>query len=262
MTSLRFEELTRDELCDLAPEATVVVPVGSTEQHGPHLATGTDFTIVSAVAERAVAQAASHIPVVVTPTLPFGFSHYHLPFGGTISISLSVYLAVLTDIGTSLATDGFRRILFLNGHGGNDASVRAVADRLVLEHGLDVHVAGASYWSCAASALSDLGLGGYPVPGHAGAFETSCLLKVRPDLVRTDRFPQPEESTQPLARADIDGAVVRHPGIWQASDGRTDDSGPASGDIGAQAIAAIADAVARLLIDFHHSTNRPSGGST
>ncbi|HET8588124.1 MAG TPA: creatininase family protein [Nakamurella sp.] len=249
----RFDELTRDDLRRLAPEATVLIPLGSIEQHGPHLPVCVDTAVVSHLVDRAAQLAAEQIPVVVTPTLPFGFANHHLAFGGTISIDLPVYLDVLTSIGRSLAVDGFRRILFINGHGGNDAPVRAVGDRLVHELGLDVLAGGTSYWTCAADALRDLDLDVGPVPGHAGGFETSCLMALRPDLVRTDRLPAPEQQLQPLAEVAMPGAAVRRAGVWEASDGRTDDSSRATPEIGERALAAIATRLAEFVIQFHHA---------
>ena len=250
---MRFEEQTREALRGIAPGATAVVPLGSIEQHGPHLPVCVDTAIVSDIARRAVDQAASSVPAVVLPTLPFGFAHHHLQFGGTVSIGLATYLDVITDIGRSLALGGFRRIVYLNGHGGNDAPVREVGDRLVFEQGLDVHVAGTSYWTCAADALAALGLDVGPLPGHAGGFETSCLLALRPDLVDRTLLPALEDRLQPLATAGLDGAVVRRPGVWRESDGRTDDSKAADGDVGTRALEAISQRVAQFLVDFHRS---------
>lgn len=254
MTNLRFDRLTRDELADLAPKATVVVPLGSTEQHGPHLPVCTDTSIVTALAERAAGQAAAEVPVIVAPTLPFGFAHHHLPFGGTISIDLKTYLDVITSIGRGLVEGGFRRILFLNGHGGNDGPIRVVGDRLVVEEGLDVHVAAASYWSCAQDALSDLGLDIGPVPGHAGSFETSCVFALHPELVRADRIPPPEADLQPLAGVAMPGAAVRRPNSWEISDGRTDDSRHANAQIGEKVLATVSERVARFIVDFHRAS--------
>lgn len=253
-TIIRFDELTRTRLRELAPHATVVVPLGSTEQHGPHLPVSTDLMIVTEVATRAVAAASQEIPVLLLPTQPFGFAHHHLPFGGTISVDQETYSRVLTGIGQSLARDGFSRIVFLNGHGGNVSSMQQAVDRLAYECDLEVHVGGTSYWSCAGEQLKafDLDLG--PVPGHAGNFETSCMLALRPDLVRSDAIPAPEKSVQPLAEIDLPGGSVRNPGVWQDSDGRTDDSAKANAELGHRALDLIAAEVAAFLIDFHMRT--------
>ncbi len=250
---IRFDELTRDDLRRLAPDATAIVPLGSTEQHGPHLPVCVDTAVVCHLADRSAQIASERVPVVVTPALPFGFAHHHLPFGGTISIDLPVYLDVLTGIGRSLALDGFRRILFLNGHGGNDGPVREVGDRLVFGLGLDVLAGGTSYWTCAADALRGLNLDVGPVPGHAGGFETSCLMALRPDLVRTDRLPEAEQKLQPLAEIAIPGAAVRRGGVWELSDGRTDDARRADPAIGERVLAAVAERLAEFVVEFHHA---------
>ena len=75
-------ELTRVEAGALAPSAVALFPVGATEQHGPHLPTGTDAVVIEEIAQRAANRVGDRVPVVVTPTLPFGSSHHHLPFGG------------------------------------------------------------------------------------------------------------------------------------------------------------------------------------
>lgn len=86
------------------------------------------------------------MPVIVAPTLPFGFVNHHVSLWGTVSISTSTYLDVLTDVAVSLVKGGFRSLVFVNGHGGNVAAVAQVPDRIVHELGLDVHVASTSYW--------------------------------------------------------------------------------------------------------------------
>lgn len=251
MSDLRLDHMTREEVTELAPRATVVVPLGSTEQHGPHLPVCTDTAIVSHLAERAVDEAAATVPAVVAPALPFGFAHHHLPFGATMSIGMLTYLEVLTDLGASLHTAGFRRLIFLNGHGGNDAAVRAVGDRLVFERGLDIQVAGTSYWTCAAAELTAMQhRAGGPVPGHAGGFETSCMLALGPDRVRWGRRPAAEDSPQPLAYLPV---AVRQPDVWSISDGRTDDSSQADETFGGEALGAIGSAVARFIVEFHQA---------
>jgi creatinine amidohydrolase len=79
-----LHELTRSELRKIAPESLVIFPVGATEQHGPHLPVATDSWAVEHIARAAASEAAKEIPVLVAPTMPFGSSHHHLPFGGTI----------------------------------------------------------------------------------------------------------------------------------------------------------------------------------
>ena len=91
MPASLLEELNREEIRELARHALAVMPVAATEQHGPHLPVGTDMFTVEHIARRAADEAADRIPVVVTPTLPFGSSHHHFPFGGTLSLTTETY---------------------------------------------------------------------------------------------------------------------------------------------------------------------------
>src|SRR5579875_3449265 len=112
---------TRATLGAVLPDALVVVPVGAVEQHGPHLPTSTDALVVTEVVEEASRRAAgqSSRALVVTPTVCFGASDHHLPFGGTLSFTVETMTSVLLDTCRSIARDGGRRVLLVNGHGGN-----------------------------------------------------------------------------------------------------------------------------------------------
>jgi creatinine amidohydrolase len=246
-----FDALTRDELSSAAATTTLVLPLGSTEQHAHHLPTRTDAAIVQAIAVRSATLAAEHIPVLVAPTLPFGCAHHHLPFGGTISLTTTTYIDLVCELLAGLISEGFRSVALLNGHGGNDAAIRVVVDRLVHEQGHDVHIAAASYWAIAAPVLQSYG---FDSPGHAGNFETSLMLALEPELVHLDRRATDAADWTPLGRPDLRGATIRRHGLWVASDGRTDDAGRAAADKGAAMLDDIASAVAQFLVQFHRST--------
>ena len=141
--SLFLSELTREEARAIAANALALFPVGATEQHGPHLPTGTDTFGVEHMAHAAAQAVRDRLPIVVTPTLPFGSSQHHLPFGGTISLGTETYYRVVYDLVESLITGGFRRIMILNGHGGNNELIQLVARDLALKH--PAHLAAASY---------------------------------------------------------------------------------------------------------------------
>ncbi|MDP8923031.1 MAG: creatininase family protein [Chloroflexota bacterium] len=248
----RLGELTREELRRRLPSATVVVPTGSTEQHGQHLPLMTDSLMAETVALRAAELAAARADVLVASLLPFGCSHHHLAVGGALTVTQRTYIAFLVDLAESLARMGCRRLVLLNGHGGNEDPLRVVANELVYERKLPMAVAAASYWTLGREAVADgTGLPG-PAPGHAGNFETSCVLALRPDLVRLDdRFPA-DELPRPLAAAGlVNGVPVRFPGIWEASAGVTDAAREASADAGARAIDGIVRAAADFLVAFH-----------
>jgi creatinine amidohydrolase len=248
---LTFDALTRDELTAAAATTTLLLPLGSTEQHAHHLPARTDAAIVGAIASRSASVAAEQIPVLVAPVLPYGCAHHHLPFGGTISLTIATYIDLVGELVTGLVSQGFRSIALLNGHGGNDAAIRVVADRIVNEQRQDVHLAAASYWTIAAPVLQ---AHGFTSPGHAGNFETSLMLAIEPEFVHLSRRPADAADSTPLGRPDLPGATIRRSGLWAVSDGRTDDASRAAADLGAALLDDIAAAVADFLVQFHRST--------
>lgn len=250
----RFDSHTRDQLNDMVGSSTLVLPLGSTEQHGHHLPVSVDATVVTFLAEAAVAQASSQIPVLLLPTLSFGFAQHHLPFGGTVSLRSETYVNVLTDIAVGLASQGFRRLILLNGHGGNESPMHLVVDSIASQNKIDIHMAGASYWKIAHESLQKLDFGDASVPGHAGHFETSLMLVIAPDLVDLQSRPDDQGKKQPLGRSDIPLAHIRRPGLWETSDGRTDDSHLASAQTGAQTLSEMTQVISQFIVNFHRSS--------
>jgi len=251
--SWRFDSHTRDQLNSMAGSSTLVLPLGSTEQHGHHLPVSVDATVVTHLAELAVAQASSQIPVLLLPTLRFGFAQHHLPFGGTVSLRSETYVNVLTDIVVGLASQGFRRLIFLNGHGGNESPMHLVVDSIASQNKIDIHMAAASYWKIAQETLLTLDFGDATVPGHAGHFETSLMMAIAPELVELHNRPDDHGKKQSLGLADIPLAHIRRPGLWETSDGRTDDSHLASSQTGAKLISDMTEVISNFIVKFHHS---------
>ena len=218
-----FDEFNRVELRVLAPGALVVIPVGSTEQHGPHLPVGTDAWHAEAVARGAARLLPADVPVLVSPTLPFGQAEGHLAsFGATISMTSKVYYDVVVGICESLITDGFRRLFILNGHGGNHELLTVVARDVALRH--PVVLAAGSWWNMAFDALvADGALEVAPFPGHAGAFETAAVRAMRPD-VPIGPLPAAREGGEEADPRRLYGPLrlERH-GFWRSIDGFTDD---------------------------------------
>jgi creatinine amidohydrolase len=186
--------------------------------------------------------------------LPFGFAEHHVVFGGTVSIDVRTYVDLLFAIGASLCRQGFRRLVFLNGHGGNDAPARVAVERLAFELGERVAVAAASYWDIAGETLAEIDLPPGLVPGHAGHFETSLMLVLAPELVRLESRMRDDIAATPIGTPEPFRATVRRPGQWERSDGRTDDASRASVALGERVLAAVVQDVARFLVQFHQST--------
>lgn len=183
MSKVLLREMTWKEVEALVgPDTVVIVPTGATEQHGQHLPLEVDSCIVEEVARRAAELVASQIRVIVAPTVPFGVSGYHMSFPGTLTLSMQTFLAVVEEICESLIHHGFRRILILNGHGGNHDPIKIAARNIADRTG--VAVAAASYWNIAADELAPFQDSEVDaIPGHACGFETACMLLLRPSLV-------------------------------------------------------------------------------
>ncbi|MGH2894846.1 MAG: mycofactocin biosynthesis peptidyl-dipeptidase MftE, partial [Solirubrobacteraceae bacterium] len=150
---------------DHGPAARLLIPLGATEQHGPHLPLSTDTVIATALAARLGGGA------VVAPPLPYGSSGEHQAFAGTLSIGRDAVETVLVELARS-ATETFARVLLLCAHGGN-AEPLAQALRRLRAEGRDVRA-----WSPASVWDGD---------AHAGHVETSVMLALRPETVALDR---------------------------------------------------------------------------
>jgi creatinine amidohydrolase len=166
-------------------DPVVIVPVGAFEQHGHHLPLMVDWFLSSQVASRAAEEASrAGTPTVVTPPVWTGYSPHHMDFPGTITLDAATFNALLSNIARSLAAHGFRRLLFLNGHGGNANLIRSTVQTLRFEH--DVDIAAASYWDFALpeiTAWRKSDIGGI---NHACEMETSLMLALREDLTHVE----------------------------------------------------------------------------
>lgn len=244
-----LEELTREAIRELAPNATVVLPTAAIEQHGPHLPIVTDTAACGAICLRA-AQAAD-VPVVVAPTMWIGHSHHHFPHPGVLSLSTGTFVQVLRELGDSLYRSGFRRIAIVNGHGGNDELVRVAARDIANAH--PVTIAATSYWTVAWRELAPLaeadGLGG--LPGHAGQFETSLVMALRPELVVSASFPPPLPGRATTPVPTQSPTVIRAGESLGTGPGYSDDPSRASAGAGRRYLETIVRALAGFLGDLH-----------
>ncbi|WP_116201014.1 creatininase family protein [Amycolatopsis circi] len=206
---LRWAEADRAAVRGVLSEALVLVPIGATEQHGPHLPTGTDAFLAAAVCERAAEVAAPRAEraLLLAPAIPYGASDHHLPFNGTLSLSTQTLLHVLDDLARSIAVQGGKRLVVVNGHGGNVGVCHAFAGAASTRHGLAV--AHTDYWRVLAP--EDI------VPGHAGQFETSMMLAVRGELVQ-----ETAARKQPKQVARVSDVDIHSEKVWRDIDGYTD----------------------------------------
>ncbi len=239
--------LTRTELNERAAEAVAILPLGATEQHGPHLASGTDHLIVERIAQLAAESLNRDVDVIVAPTIPYGFSAHHLQFGATVTIAPSTLIAFLAEACRSLLASGFRRVFILNGHGGNDEIVRVVARQVGTETG--ALIAASSYWVIAwdrlvAAGVQEVGR----LPGHAGAFETSIFSALFPDQA-LDSLPERPGRHQVRDRYYTD-VHIEDEEVWTGSDGYSDNPASANVQTGVRAVAETVTAVAGAIRSF------------
>lgn len=178
---MRLEQLKWTELAGAAGRV-FVVPLGSLEQHGPHLPLNTDTWIISEVARRVEAVLAEQI--VLAPTLWIGHSPHHDRFG-CVSLDVRPYMALIEGVCRSLVGMGARKIFLLNGHGGNDVPCKAAMRELKAEFRslADLQIVYATYWSLAAEAMRNIRESPRGGVGHACEMETSIMLATAPEQV-------------------------------------------------------------------------------
>lgn len=180
----RWADLSRAEFEALDRGRTVLIlPIGATEQHGPHLPVSVDADLVEAVAERALALVDTDLPLLSLPALVYGKSNEHGTIPGTLSLSAETLMHVVRDIGASLARTGFRRLVLFNGHGGNSPVLDIMARDLRIAH--DMHVAVCHWYNFnEADAFTDSGEQTFGI--HAGLVETSAMLALKPGQVKME----------------------------------------------------------------------------
>lgn len=179
---MKFHEMTWPLLREVRREEVVVVaPIAACEQHSRHLPVFTDTILVTGVAEGVEERLPGK--VLLLPTLWFGASHHHLAFGATLSASVDLHIDMVTELLTPLLDDGYKRILVLNGHGGNIDTMQVALRRLQPKY-RSLLLTAASYWDLAKDELAVLAEGPRKLMGHACEFETSMVMALRPDLVR------------------------------------------------------------------------------
>ncbi len=243
-----WTRLTAPDIRDIAArgQALAVLPVGSLEQHGPHLPVITDTRTAWEVSIRAARLVADEMPVLVLPGMWTGMSEHHLPFGGTISLNFAEFRGVLSGIARSLRAIGFGRLLIINGHGGNIDPLAVAVRELAVEYGIPI--ATTTPWSGAAKEVAAL-LESAERVQHACEGETSVMLAMTPDTVRTDRFEEATRQSPPP----IEGRA-NYSRFWSFSErapatGVRGDPRPATAEKGEKMLNAMAAAVAEAMRD-------------
>lgn len=245
MAEIEWRKLRADQLRERAArDAIVIVPIASLEQHGPHLPVEVDTLLGETIAARAAEKIAARAQgVVVLPVLWTGLSEHHMSFGGTITLDNAAFAAVVEGVVRSVQRHGFRRIVLLNAHGGNENALRAITDDLTPK--LRLPIVQFTYWYAAAVAIAKIleKQGGLT---HACEAETSMMMAARPELVAHDRIPREPSNTE----GDLASGVYR----WRSIASRTASGAmghpeAASAEKGERLFDAISTAIADKLCD-------------
>ncbi|MDB5753261.1 MAG: creatininase [Ramlibacter sp.] len=183
-----WADLRTTDFAALDPERTVaVLPVGATEQHGPHLPLAVDQALVDGMIAQSLPYLPADLPVLVLPTQQVGYSPEHTAFAGTLTLSWNTVLASWIELGECVARSGVRKLLLFNSHGGQASLLDIAARELRTRCGLIVY--GCSWWNLP---LGDAVTGQFTPEEHrfgvhAGEIETSLMLALSPQRVRMDQ---------------------------------------------------------------------------
>ena len=231
-----------------------ILPTGACEQHGPHLPMETDTYLVNAVCSKAANRAAESDPgleVLLLPTIPIGRSSHHLDFPGSLSVSAATYIKLIEEICESIYPHGFRRILIINGHGGNADCLR-IAARNIRDR-MECLVGVASYWQVAGESIDHLRRS--PAGGicHAGEMETACMLYLNEGAVRNELIrAEIPKCVSPRLVLDLvsSGSCINHNVRDFSKDGVLGDPAVADAAHGKALLDVIVSDVADLIVDF------------
>jgi creatinine amidohydrolase len=190
-SEIEWAKMTAADLKSLAalPKSTAILVTGSLEQHGPHLPVSTDTVGAETAARDGALIASPQLPVTLLPSLWAGLSEYHIPFGGTISLDYATWHAMLRCVVRSLHSLGFKRLLIVNGHGGNIAPLEISVRELSVAFSMPI-VATTPWFNVQLDDVMETD----EVVEHACEAETSLMLALLPEAVDQSKF---EEAAAP-----------------------------------------------------------------
>ncbi len=266
-----WQDLTTNDFTALDPERTVaLLPLGSIEQHGPHLPVSTDSTIAERMCVLGAAQVAADVPVLVMPTQSIGKSTEHLQFEGTLTHSAETLLHSWMEIGDSVARAGVRKLVFFNGHGGQPQIMEICCRELRIRHGM--LCVGSGGGSFGPPPTSEVPADERRFGIHAGLVETSIMLHLAGDRVHMEHA---QDFRDLLATVEDEYSTLRIIGStyvgWQAQDlhplGCSGDARLATAAIGKVYVDHITAGLAKLLAEvsaypLSRIRDRPRAGST
>ncbi|MEJ5992602.1 creatininase family protein [Ramlibacter sp. PS3R-8] len=244
-----WADLGTTDFAGIDPARTVaVLPVGATEQHGPHLPLSVDRAIVDGIVARALPQLPADLPVLVLPTQQVGYSPEHADFPGTLTLPIETVIATWVALGESVARAGVKKLLLFNGHGGQASLLDIVARELRVR--CDLIVYGCNWWNLPLGEAVDglFSAGEHRFGVHAGDIETSLMLALQAPGVRMAQARDfPSTSRQRAAAYPVLGNGRSAKLGWAMRDYNTEGAAGNAAAATAQKGAAVLDAAAAQL---------------
>ncbi|VWX61518.1 putative creatinine amidohydrolase [Burkholderiales bacterium 8X] len=247
LTSEEFSRLDRSRLI-------AVLPVGATEQHGPHLPMSTDTATIDGMVRACLPHLPDDLPVLFLPAVPYGKSNEHSRYPGTLTVSASTLIALWMEIGACVAKAGVRKLVLFNSHGGQMGVMDIVGRDLREAH--DMMVVSANWYTLGLpDGLFTAREGRHGV--HAGDLESSIMLQLTPGDVQSDRFENFHSMTEDLAAENRFLSITPTGKLgWQMHDinpsGAAGDATLATAEKGA----AVLDHVGRRFVELLQEVDR------
>ena len=252
-----WQEMRRGEIGEAAERGCVVlVPVGSIEQHGPHLPVDCDIHCAYEVCKE-LAQRLND--VIVAPPISPGYSPEWMSFKGTLSLRSQTFMSLVGDICDSIAHHGFRRIIIINGHGSNDPWLEGVVHDFIGRNGFPI--IGVTYYEFAAQEAARIRRSKVGGMGHAGELETSLQLLWRPGLVAMEEaFAGTRETANWGVETGTPKDMFEYGFVWlsrdrarSVPDGMMGDPTVADAGTGQKILDAVIDCITKLIEEARES---------
>ncbi|GAB7092198.1 creatininase family protein [Halorubrum luteum] len=246
---MRLAEATWTDVRD-ADVDVAVIPVGSTEQHGPHAPLGTDTLNAVAVADAAASEYGSQprsgvadgVPrgeAVVTPPIPIGVAEEHRALDGTLWVTPDTFRAYVRETAASLAAHGVDRVVFANGHGGNVEALAEVARRFSRDPDHDGYAVAFTWFESVGEHAGSM--------GHAGPLETALLRATNGELVREDRIEDASEGAADRWGRWVSGVNLAHDSVEFTDNGVVGDPSEGTAELGEELLDRASGALVDLL---------------
>ena len=240
----------------LAAETIAILPVAAVEQHGPHLPLNVDAALLQGVIDAALPQLPADLPVLFLPPQNIGFSTEHTSFAGTLTLSPTTIMALWTEIGACVARAGIKKLLLLNGHGGQVSVMDIVARELRMQHGLLVYSSSWFSLPLPEEVNAQFSAHEHRFGIHAGQIETSMMLHLAPHTVHMERAENWRSTSQDRSEkyAVLGNGRSAKMG-WAIEDynasGAVGDAAGASAEKGERVVRGAAASLVQLLGELH-----------